>query len=645
MKPLVTRTVVTMLLLTGLTASPCAVANSDARLQSIKQQTLALYTLRLADQRAFSSSASVLIGQLNPSIRMQRVRVAVDGQLRIDHHYHASEAALLAEDAMHQLGLVNLAGGPLELVVELQWEQQGEQHTATRTQTLRLDDWPRGFSVQLDVRERGSARIALSSPIDGPGILRSARYELALGRALKAVSQMQMLAHVDPVLASTAPAQELLAHSLSAWGLNSAAQATYSQLSQSSTDATTRNRARLRAAELALSLGQTGVAGERLDDGRNSWTPDQLASAKLLDAQRLLAENKIEQALAQISSTGPALLRYNLAVALINSAQDDAANTVLHQLAVAPSVANEFEARIRDLAQLKLGYRHLRAGRAEQAQSMLSRMRLNSPYTNRALLGRGWSKLLPLALENGRLPNIQDDGFRPLFVQSIDAALRQPRPENTNTLHDALSDWARLQDADPFDPAVQEALVATPYALLKMGDYSRAIQYSEKAIARLELIREDLKAGMRQSRRGLALNGAQLVREQWPPEPAAWARLYATGAWWRSEDDPLPIPEHAYRPRLLLDGDTLSILDAMHMLNEVEQLTDAIAEHPDLKLRATQLRKRIESERQAQQKNLDRHAYYWMHQELERATRYLIMARFSLGHAYAHNNAQGDSPQ
>ena len=89
----------------------------------------------------------------------------------------------------------------------------------------------------------------------------------------------------------------------------------------------------------------------------------------------------------------------------------------------------------------------------------------------------------------------------------------------------------------------------------------------------------------------------------------------------------------------------MAILDAMHMLNEVEHLTDSIAEHPDLKLRATQLRKRIEAERQAQQKNLDRHAYYWMHQELDRATRYLIMARFSLGHAYAYENTRGDSPQ
>lgn len=643
MRPL-TRALSLLALSLSLSLSTSAAASNDARLQSIKQQTLALYTLRLADQRQFSSSASVLIGQRNPGVRLQRVRIAVDGQLHIDYAYHGSEAVLLAADAMHKLGLVNLAGGPHEISVEMQWAQQGGTYTEARTQTLRLDTWPRGFSVQLDARERGSQRIAIQTPIDGAGILRSARFELALGRALKAVTQMQMLAHVDPVLAGTASAQELLAQSLAAWGLDSAAQATYSQLSQARTDNETRNRARLRAAELALQLGQMDEAGERLNAGTNNWSAEQQAAAKLLDARRLLAQNKVEAALKQTTDAGPALLRYNLAVALIDSRQDDAADRLLETLATAPAPADEYHARIQDLAQLKLGYRHLRFGRAEAAQAMLSRMRLGSPYTNRALLGRGWSKLLPLALQQGRLIAVPDDGFRPLFVQAIDAALRQPGNASRAAVREAITDWARLQDQDPFDAAVQEALVATPYALLKLGEYARAIQYSEKAIARLELIRDDLKAGMRQSRKGLALNGAELVREQWPPEPAAWARRYATGAWWRSDADPLPIPDNAYRPRLLLDGDTLTILNDMHMLNEVEQLTDAIAEHPDLKLRATQLRKRIESERQAQQKNLDRQAYYWMYQELERATRYLIMARFSLGHAYAHENAAGEQP-
>ncbi len=638
----VTTSIVALL---ALLLSGTAAANNDARLQSIKQQTLALYTLRLADQRQFSSSATVLIGQLNPSVRLERVRIAVDGELRIDYAYHASESALLAQDAMHRLGLVNLAGGVHELTVEMQWDHQGSKRTQSRSQTLRLDTWPRGFSVQLDVRERGSQQIDIRAPIDGAGILRSARFELALGRALMAVTQMQMLAHVDPVLASTPPAQELLAQSLAAWGLDSAAQATFSKLSQSQADTETRNRARLRAAELALSLGQADTAGERLREGKASWSVNQQAAAQLLDARRLLAQDQIDEALKHVTSSGPALLRYNLAVALIDSGQNNAAERLLQELATEPAARDEFHARIQDLAQLKLGYRHLRAGQAEAAQAMLTRMRLNSPYTNRALLGRGWSKLLPVATNGGRLQSVQqDDGFRPLFVQAIDAALRKPEQSALARVRDAVTDWARLQDQDPFDPAVQEALVATPYALLKMGDYSRAIQYSEKAIARLELIREDLKAGMRQSRKGLSLNGAELVRDAWPPEPAAWARRYATGAWWRSEASPLPIPEGAYRPRLLLDGDTLTILDDMHMLNEVEQLTDAIAEHPDLKLRATQLRKRIESERQAQQKNLDRQAYYWMYQELERATRYLIMARFSLGHAYAYENAMGEQP-
>lgn len=626
-------------------------ANDQRRLQSIKQQALALYTLRLADQRQFSPSATILVGQRGQDVSLRQLRIAVDGQWRVDYSYHPHESSLLGRGAMQRLGLVDLASGPHDITVEMRWQaDNGETRTSRSAQTLRLDSWPRGLSLTLSPdRKRQRASIEIQSPINGDGILRSARFEIAQGHALKALAQMQTLAHVDPALAATPPAQELLARSLQGWGLDNAAQATYSALANApKTDQDRRIRARLAAAKLALEAKNTSADMQLGDKQTTRWPLAQKHQAQMLESQRLVAAGEVDAALKLLPGGGTALQRYNLAAALFTHNRTAAAKNILRQLAIGEPSHDELTARVQDLARLKLGYQHLADGQAQAADDILSRTRLHSPYINRALLGRGWSKLLPLALNGGHLQRVQDDGFRPRFVQAIDAALRgSPQATTSKALRDALSNWARLQDADPMDPAVQEAQAATAYALLKLGDYKRAVQYSEKVIGRLEAVRDNLKAGMRASRTGQAINGITLVRDQWPPAPAAWARRFVVGAWWQSDKDKPTIPENAYRARLISQPDTVRILDSMHMLNQVELLMDAVVEHPDLAHRATQLRKRIEAERAAQQKTLDRNVYYWMRQELDRATRYLIMARFSLAQAYAHQDAAAPaaSPQ
>ncbi|MGJ8669066.1 MAG: hypothetical protein ACSHXK_06215 [Oceanococcus sp.] len=633
------------LVLAALLFWPLTSPASDlGRLQSIKQQALALYTLRLADQRQFSPSATVLIGQRGQDLSLRRVRIAIDGHWKIDYRYRSDESALLAQGAMHKMGLVDLASGAHGITVEAYWQAAGDEpgqwRKATYGQTMRLDAWPRGFSINLvPNRERGDASLDLTSPVDGGGILRSAQFEITQGHALKALAQLQTLAHIDPALSSTPLARELLARSLQAWGLGNAAQAIYSALADSpDTDEDRKIRAELAAATLALKGHSSAQNSKRLSQERTlQWPASQKLHAQMLETQRLIQAGDIEQALKIMPSGGSAVQRYNLAAALIQQQRSAPAEDILRNLAVSAPSRDEFIARIQDLSRIKLAYRHLARGEAGQAEALMGRVRLDSVYINRALLGRGWSKLLPLAVSNNRLQPIQDDGFRPGFVQAIDAALRDPSINSAANIRTALQDWARLQDQDPMDPAVQEAQVATAYALLKLGDYSRAIQYSEKAIGRLEAVRDNLKLGMRASRKGQAINGIALVRDQWPPAPSAWARQFVVGAWWDNEDEKLEAPDGAYRARLIAQPDSVRILQAMHMLNQVEQLMDAVVEHPDLAARATQLRKQIEAERVAQQKALDRHVYYWMRQELERATRYLIMARFSLGHAYAHD--------
>jgi hypothetical protein len=99
---------------------------------------------------------------------------------------------------------------------------------------------------------------------------------------------------------------------------------------------------------------------------------------------------------------------------------------------------------IRDKANLVLGDRLLGAGELTRAKEVLDRVRLNGPFSNRALLGSGWA-----------------DASREDYAH-------------------ALVPWTLLLGKEITDPAVQEGLLAAPYAYGKLGIYSRAaLLYSQ----------------------------------------------------------------------------------------------------------------------------------------------------------------------
>ena len=90
-------------------------------------------------------------------------------------------------------------------------------------------------------------------------------------------------------------------------------------------------------------------------------------------------------------------------------------------------------AALRDKANVALGYAWLQASRPVEAKPSLERVRLEGPFSNKALLGVGWS----------------------------DA-------ENKN-YRGALAPWLALNDRNLLDSAVQESLLAVPYAYAQLG--------------------------------------------------------------------------------------------------------------------------------------------------------------------------------
>ena len=141
--------------------------------------------------------------------------------------------------------------------------------------------------------------------------------------------------------------------------------------------------------------------------------------------------------------------QYNLGIAHSQSGDLESALEVLTRIARMPPTSDEVYT-LRDKANLAIGYRLLDAGEFDQAKAHLSFVRLEGPYSNRALLGSGWTD------------------------------------SESGNFELALTPWLNLSERDPSDPSVQEALLAAPYAFGELGAYAQAAQRYDRAIAVFE---------------------------------------------------------------------------------------------------------------------------------------------------------------
>jgi hypothetical protein len=137
--------------------------------------------------------------------------------------------------------------------------------------------------------------------------------------------------------------------------------------------------------------------------------------------------------------------RYNLGVALVQSGQSNGGVELLDELGRTP-VRGEELAALRDKANVALAYSFLQNGAPARAEPYLERVRLDGLLSNKALLGLGWAH----------------------------AALNQ--------YERALVPWMELSGRSPTDTAVQESLLAVPFALGKLGAYRQSLNRYERAL-------------------------------------------------------------------------------------------------------------------------------------------------------------------
>ncbi len=136
---------------------------------------------------------------------------------------------------------------------------------------------------------------------------------------------------------------------------------------------------------------------------------------------------------------------YNLGIALIQAGKDEEGIAVFDELGRMETDDKGLLA-IKDKTNLKLAYRFLDDGNAKQAQKYFERVRLDGPYSNKALLGAGWT-----AVAQGRFDR-------------------------------ALVPWAILHKRAETNNSVQEVLMAVPYAYGKLQAYGKSANLYDHAM-------------------------------------------------------------------------------------------------------------------------------------------------------------------
>ncbi|MBJ6801587.1 tetratricopeptide repeat protein [Geomonas propionica] len=155
-----------------------------------------------------------------------------------------------------------------------------------------------------------------------------------------------------------------------------------------------------------------------------------MANGRFEDASRVLKDLQGAKSLEGFAG-------YNLGIALMQQGKEQDGRQYLDRAGQLASAAPSSQA-IRDKSNLVLGYKLLDENNGTGAKLVLDRVRLTGPFSNRALLGSGWA----------------------------DA--------NQGQFERALVPWSILAQREVTDPAVQEALLAMPFAYGKLKVYGKA---------------------------------------------------------------------------------------------------------------------------------------------------------------------------
>ena len=244
----------------------------------------------------------------------------------------------------------------------------------------------------------------------------------------------------------------------------------FEALLQQNTTETVRNRAWFYLGKVWNQRGYLEESERALRQVSDKLDPRINAERYMLLAQLMMRQQRYDDAVAALSSwhgapDWTAYAQFNLGVALVRTDRLGDAIPYLDRVGRIETRSEELLS-LKDRANLALGFALLQAQRAAEARPILQRVRLEGPYSSKALLGVGWA----------------------------DAGV--------GDFKRALVPWLTLRRRSLLDSAVQESFLTVPYAYNQLSasgqaaeNYSSAIDSFDAEIKRIDDSIEEIRSG------------------------------------------------------------------------------------------------------------------------------------------------------
>jgi len=212
-----------------------------------------------------------------------------------------------------------------------------------------------------------------------------------------------------------------------------------------------RNRAWFYLGKVWYQRGYLDESERALRQVSDKIEPRISAERYMLLAQVMMQQGRYDDAITTLSSwhgapDWTAYAQFNLGIALVRKDRLQDAIGFLDGVGQMNARGEELLA-LKDKANLALGFALLQAQRAAEAKPILQRVRLEGPYSSKALLGVGWA--------NAGIGDFER----------------------------ALVPWLTLRKRDLLDSAVQESYLTVPYAYLQLSATGQAAEYYNSAIS------------------------------------------------------------------------------------------------------------------------------------------------------------------
>jgi len=254
------------------------------------------------------------------------------------------------------------------------------------------------------------------------------------------------------------------------WGQHVEAGRIFENLLATSSDVGVRNRAWFYLGKVRYQRGYLTEAEDALESISDELPAELEAERFDLLARLYMDQGRFADAVSLLESFDgaddwAAFASYNTGVALVRMGELELGARLLDRVGSMRAPSEEQRA-LRDRANVALGFAYLQAQLDGDARPVLQRVRLNGPFSAKALLGAGWA----------------------------DSAQQNYKA--------ALASWLELSSRDLLDSAVQESLLAVPYAFAQLGaepqaadHYARALDVYSAELARLDTAIVDADAG------------------------------------------------------------------------------------------------------------------------------------------------------